>query len=168
MDKKTKEKYIEKIAATNKARKERRAAGDDRDMRKRASKFFLQQSSILSLLFLASDENKADVESFMKYFESGKREDLTPAVRVKLEALDKLEDKQGMVRDVLLRQLYDYIKSAGIEEFYHNQRWTWNVCTWLSIIFKLSQIHFIGELGEHDCWMLCSKKRPRIHLFFDG
>jgi hypothetical protein len=104
----------------------------------------------------------------MKYCESGKREDLTAAVREKLEILDKLKGKQGMVRDTLLQQLYEYIKSAGNEKFYHNQRWSWNVCTWLRIIFKLAQIHFIGELGEHDCWMICAKKRPMISVFYDG
>jgi hypothetical protein len=104
----------------------------------------------------------------MKYFESGNREELTAVVREKLEGLDKLEGEQGTFRDTLLRQLYDYIKSAGNEKFYHNQRWSWNVCVWLRIIFSLSQICFVGELGEQDCWAICAKKRPKMYLFYDG
>jgi hypothetical protein len=163
-DQKKKDEDKKRRNINKKTRKERLAAGDDRDMRKLASKSFLQQASILSLFFPASEENKADVDSFMKCFESGKRNELTAAVRLGLEKLDKLNNKQAMVRDILLRQLYNYIKNAGVEKFYHNQSWTWNFCTWLRIIFKLSQIYFIGEFGEHDCWMICSKKRPKMSL----
>jgi hypothetical protein len=79
-----------------------------------------------------------------------------------MQKLDGLTNEQGMARDYFFKKLYNYVGRVGVEQFDGSNVRVWSVKMWLSVVYNLSQICFMGSLGDDDCWMLHASKRPEF------
>jgi hypothetical protein len=101
----------------------------------------------------------------MEHFERGNWNTTTTKLFTSMQKLDDLKNEQAMVSDYFLQYLYKYINRIGVEQFDGSHEYVWGVQKWLSFIYKLSQIQFLGSLGADDCWILRANKRPYLSVY---